>query len=304
MPHKSSRAKIVVDDNTSTDLSAEYFTEDGDVGRAKRPINEFDYLSKLCEHTILTRSEERTQLERYHDPNSTQARRNEAFEVLVSSNIKLIMHVAKFYADTWRIPLDDLVQEGTIGLIRAIQGFNLEKNVRLSTYATGWIRQAISRQSPTLARNIRLPSHVITALHKISRMRETLEEQNKRLPSDQELADALKMALPKLQLYLVVEADTGSLNEKVGESANSELGDLIANKPERNDSERSRIISDALNQLPSRHRQALMQKYDERMRIGEIADFNRITIGQARSLLREAEAQLKRLLQPHEGELA
>ena len=285
------------------DLSAEFFTEEGGQFRTKRTINEFDYLSKLCEHGVLTRAQERSYLERYHDPKGSQASRDEAFEVLVSSNIKLIMRVAKFYAATWRVPIDDLVQEGTIGLIRAIQGFDLRKNVKLSTYATNWIRQSISRQSPALARNIRLPSHAITALHKISRAREKLEEQNGRLPSDQELADAVKISLPKLQLYLAVESDTGSLNEKVGLNANSELVDLIPNKLDPSDSDRAKIISDALDKLSLDHRTVLLQRYGEKLSVPLIADERGVTVGVVRRLLQDAELRLKRLLEPHVNEL-
>ena len=285
------------------DLSTAYFSGDDACSDNKKVINEFDMLSRLCEHEVLSRAEERLLLERYHKPDSPADRRDEAFQLLVSSNIKLIMKVAKYYSDTWKVPIEDLVQEGTVGLIRAIQGFDLSKNVKLSTYATSWIRQSISRQSPVLARNIRLPAHAITALHKIDKKRNELEIQFRRSPSDQEIADALKMPLNKLQLLLVVEGDTASTNERVGTQKDLELGDLVADKPDPHEPEKARIIKDALGKLTPDQRSVLKYRHDDRLGIPEIASITGNSIGVVRSILRAAELQLKHLLAPHEQAL-
>ena len=114
----------------------------------------------------------------------------EAKELLVTSNLRLVVSVAKRYAG-FNIPLMDLIQEGNIGLMKAVSKFDHTKGFKLSTYATWWIRQAITRSIADNSRNIRIPVHVNEALHKINKTRRQLVQELGRDPSLEELADRM-----------------------------------------------------------------------------------------------------------------
>lgn len=303
VPHKVE----MLDDRTEQDpqneesASPDHETDSWNSAEISRS-GSLDILSKLCEHRVLTRQEERRFLERYHNPECSSGSKKEAFEILVGSNIKLILRVSKFYSDTWRVPIEDLVQEGVIGLIRAIERFDLERNLKLSTYATNWIRQSVSRQSPVLARNIRLPSHVIQSLHKINKVRAEFERETGRTPSEHDLANRMKMDIYKLQNLLGIEKDTASLNEKVGPTETSELGDLVAAESFFKEIDDG-ILSGALQKLGQRQKQVIYLRHIEKMKLTEITAVMDISLGEVRSILRSAEIELRKSLLPFRDEL-
>ncbi|HLJ54521.1 MAG TPA: sigma-70 family RNA polymerase sigma factor [Chthonomonadaceae bacterium] len=150
----------------------------------------------------------------------------DARNTLISANLRLVASVARRYLGHG-MPIEDLMQEGTIGLMRAVERFNYKKNFRFSTYAIWWIRRAISRAIADQARLIRLPVHVTDTLGRINKTRGTLRERLGRMPTRTELSQALNMTEEKLSELLRGAVEPLSLDMPIGEEGESRLADLI-----------------------------------------------------------------------------
>jgi len=150
-----------------------------------------------------------------------------AREILVNSNVRLVASIARRYMGRG-VSLEDMMQEGMIGLLRAIDKYDYLRGYRFSTYATHWIRQAISRAVANQARTIRLPSHVVDTLGRLSRARETLTRQLGRTPTCSELA--AEVAMPEAFVRRIMACTSGplSLDAPVGENGDSFLADVVA----------------------------------------------------------------------------
>ena len=149
-----------------------------------------------------------------------------AKEELVNANVRLVASVARRYLGRG-LPLEDLMQEGLIGLMRAIEKYNYRKGYRFSTYATHWIRQAVSRALANQGRSIRLPAHVVDAIGRVARVRDELFQKLGRLPTRAEVAETANIPEKKLVQLLRSAAHPVSLEAPIGETGESRLGDFI-----------------------------------------------------------------------------
>lgn len=219
----------------------------------------------------------------------------EAKDAFVTANLRLVVAVARRYGNVWGIDFLDLVQEGNLGLIRAVEKFDWRKGFKFSTYATWWIRQAISRAIAEKARTIRVPVPVHDTLLAVGRAQEDLKAQLGRAPDPGEIAEEAGVTVERAELALAI-AYTVSLEQPIGDDG-AQLGDFIederAEDPVRVAEETS--LTESLRRLvaqlpePERHIVALRSGiYDGGPRTLE-------EIGQAFNLTRERIRQLEKL---------
>jgi RNA polymerase primary sigma factor len=196
----------------------------------------------------------------------------EAKDALINANLRLVVSCAKYYANNRNIPLADIIQEGNIGLAHAAEKFDYERGNKFSTYATWWIKQAISRALADQSRNIRIPVHVVEALNKINKKRGELTQQLHRDPSDEELASALpEFSVEDIQNYETLPMDTVSLNQTVGKDSDDggEIEDFIATPSDEatdptggiDKEDDDRMIAEALDHLTPREKDIITRLF-------------------------------------------
>ena len=218
--------EIVSEDANDTEASAEEITDDTLVENItlSKDIKINDpvrmYLKELGRIPLLTSDEE------FENARRALEGDEEAKRILAESNLRLVVSIAKRYVGRGMLFLD-LIQEGNIGLMKAVDKFDPEKGYKFSTYATWWIRQAITRALADQARTIRVPVHMVETINKLARVQRQLTQDLNREPTDEEIAKKLGISVEKVREVYKISQDPVSLETPIGEEDDSHLGDFI-----------------------------------------------------------------------------
>ena len=178
------------------------------------------YLKEIGKVSLLTADEEIELAQRMEKGDENAKKR------LAEANLRLVVSIAKRYVGRGMLFLD-LIQEGNLGLIKAVEKFDYRKGYKFSTYATWWIRQAITRAIADQARTIRIPVHMVETINKLIRVSRQLLQELGREPSPEEIAEEMDMSVDRVREILKISQEPVSLETPIGEEEDSHLGDFI-----------------------------------------------------------------------------
>ena len=209
------------DDASGEEITADVVVEDITLSKDVKindPVRM--YLKEIGRINLLTSDEEFEYAKRAEEGDE------EAKRMLAESNLRLVVSIAKRYVGRGMLFLD-LIQEGNIGLMKAVDKFDPTKGYKFSTYATWWIRQAITRAIADQARTIRVPVHMVETINKLARIQRQLTQELNREPTDEEIAKKLGVSIEKVREVYKISQDPVSLETPIGEEDDSHLGDFL-----------------------------------------------------------------------------
>ena len=260
------------------DLAAEYSLDD--------PVRM--YLKEIGQIKLLSAEEEVELAKRVSEGDQ------EAKNKLTEANLRLVVSIAKKYSGRG-LHILDLIQEGNTGLIRAVDKFDWTKGNKFSTYATWWIRQAITRAIADQARTIRIPVHMIETINKLIRTSRYLVQELGRDPTPEEIADRMEYPVDKVKKVLKIAKEPISLETPIGDEEDSSLGDFIEDKKavapaeEVVNTKLSEQIASVLADLTPREEQVLRKRFG----IGEKSDHTLEEVGKLFNVTRERIRQIE-----------
>jgi RNA polymerase primary sigma factor len=253
------------------------------------------FLQEIGRYPLLTKVEE-IQLSKRVEQGDMEAKRR-----MIESNLRLVVSIAKRYRGQG-LGFLDLIQEGTVGLIRAVEKFDWRRDLKFSTYATWWIRQAVARGLADKSRTVRLPVHVVERVQKINRAERTLTLRLARDPTDEEIAKEARLPIAQVLAVRSAARSSMSLDEPIGDDGESSVSDLLADENALDPSDvvaveqRNQALADALDALPQRARMVLVRRYgldgEDPYTLDEIAR----ELGLTRERVRQIEVETLRQL--------
>ena len=268
------------------------------------------YLKEIGQYPLLTADQEidlSKKIEAGHQPDATESEKNAAKfaqQQLTEANLRLVVSIAKRYVGRG-MPFLDLIQEGNIGLIKAVEKYDYRKGFKFSTYATWWIRQAITRAIADQARTIRIPVHMVETINKLIRVQRQLLQELGREPTPEEIGKEMNMSPERVREIQNMSQEPVSINTPIGEEEDSRLGDFIPdeNAPVPADAAAFTLLKEqlveVLDTLTDREQQVLRLRFgldDGRARtLEEVGKEFHVT----RERIRQIEAKaLRKLRQP------
>ena len=213
------------DGGTPLDLKEDIIIDDVHTESKDMSVNDNVrmYLKEIGKISLLTLEEEQELSKRVAAGDET------AKNILAESNLRLVVSIAKRYVGRGLLFLD-LIQEGNIGLMKAVEKFDYDKGYKFSTYATWWIRQAITRALADQARTIRVPVHMVETINKMARIERQMTLELNREPTEQELSKKMGLSIEKIGEIKKISQDPVSLETPIGEEDDSHLGDFLADE--------------------------------------------------------------------------
>lgn len=299
--------KVINDDAYKRNLAKELFTTDSKIEQLIR--NQEDIIRKLKRLTIEAGMEHAEIENVYKIIIKGEEKADSAKAQLVEANLRLVVSIAKKYTNRG-LQFLDLIQEGNIGLMKAVDKFEYRRGYKFSTYATWWIRQAITRAIADQARTIRIPVHMIETINKMVRTSRQLVQELGREPTPEEIAEKMELPVDKVKKVLKISKEPISLETPIGEEEDSNLGDFIEDKKiiSPADAVMSVTLSEqtraVLATLTPREEKVLRMRFG----IGEKSDHTLEEVGQdffvTRERIRQIEAKaLRKLRHPSRAKL-
>lgn len=218
------------------------------------------YLREIAQVSLLTRKEE-IELARRVKKGDAKARSH-----MIRANLRLVVKIAHDYAN-FGLPIQDLISEGNIGLMKAVERFDPHRGVKLSTYAAWWIKQSIKRALANQSKTIRLPVHIVDKLSRMRRVAGQLSENLGREPTDEELAKEMSFPVYKVTQLKTVSMRPASLDAPVGEDEKAVFGEVVADESSLNpaemlrDKSTRREVLDMLKELDERERSIVIARF-------------------------------------------